>query len=1158
MYLKNNLITFTLYFFVTFILIKLFNDPNQAIFIWPAVGIGIITALVWGYQVIPGLFLAQFTINYLLFQQPDSDNSLLEFAITGVYTLAALFRCYFGALLIKNFIGYPNALISFRVIFRFFFIVGPVATLVSTIVFEFTRYALGYIDTISYSQFLLDWWLGDLLGFSIFAPLTLILIAQPISIWRPRYLTVGLPIIVLFISVILIYNKSHENDLIKINTDLKIKNELVVTKMNQHFMWIKEVENLFYSHLLPKGNETIKVDTLINSIRKQKNASQALVVLHANQTQYIKTDEKLVVEEFNKIKELDFIKMKQDFLKDPIQLSKTRYIKEIEKFVNIFQVNFEESQVTLYVFHDFTAYLTTLMKQYKMLYANISLKLDNQTNSFPLFETKEKLPENEVNIQSKLLFLNEEWTLIYKPTNRYFIQNQSKSSSTLAKIGFLFAALIGITLLIITGKTTLTDIEVNERTLDLDTQANDLRSRKKQYQALIEQHPVILWRQKISDNKMVYISSKVEGIYGYPLEDWLTKENFWLDHIHEDDIQKVTNTIHYSLQNNIGFELEYRLIKADQSIAWIKDVVNINQDKEFNTILVGLMADVSETHEARQNQSFSESKYRTLFKHAIDPLIIIDLDDNSIKEANDKAIDLFGLNNIIGHITLADFSPIYQPDGGKSKKSLRKIFNNLNKIDYFNFEWTMRDKAHHDIICNIELIKLPNQDYNIVLANINDITEKKLHDKKINQLAYYDNLTKLPNREYFYSKFEYFHQFAKDNDVFGSIIYLDLDRFKLLNDSLGHQAGDELLKMVATRIRTVSKKNDFCARLGGDEFIILNKKFEKSLESLLENSLVKSELILEALNKPYQLGDYEHYITPSIGISYFPSDHTTIDQIIHQADIAMYASKGKGKNTITIYQPNMIQKVGKRLKIEKAIKQAFEHNEFKLYYQSQVNENSETISVEALLRWDKSDELGINTEVLIETIEQIGLIHELGHWVFDQACSQLAQWIQQGTKIKSIAINVSAKQFHQKLFTQQVVKVIKSYQLDPSQIVIELTEAVIIDNMVSLIAKLNELREYGIRISLDDFGTGYSSMAYLKHLPINQLKIDKLFIHDLSFDKSSQHILKTIIDLARLMEFELVAEGVEIKDQFDILKQLGCKRFQGFYFSKPKSGNELV
>jgi EAL domain-containing protein (putative c-di-GMP-specific phosphodiesterase class I) len=240
----------------------------------------------------------------------------------------------------------------------------------------------------------------------------------------------------------------------------------------------------------------------------------------------------------------------------------------------------------------------------------------------------------------------------------------------------------------------------------------------------------------------------------------------------------------------------------------------------------------------------------------------------------------------------------------------------------------------------------------------------------------------------------------------------------------------------------------------------------------------------------------------------------------------------------------MIKKVGKRLKIEKAIKQAFENNEFELYYQPQVNENSETISVEALLRWEKLNELGINTEILIETIEQIGLIHELGYWVFDQACSQLDQWNQQGGKIQSIAINVSAKQFHQKLFIEQVMKVIKSYQLDPSQIVIELTEAVIIDDMVSLIAKFNELRGYGIRISLDDFGTGYSSLAYLKHLPINQLKIDKLFIHDLSFDLSSQHIVKTIIDLAVLMKIELVAEGIEIEEQFDILKQLGCKCFQ--------------
>jgi len=1157
MFLKKNFITFSLYFFVTLILIKVLNVPNQAIYVWPAAGIGIITALVWGYQVIPGILLAQSAISYVIYHSSNSPDPLIELMVTLTLGLAALFRCYFGAMLIKYFIGYPNGLISFRIILKFFLIVGPLATLASTYFYDAIKYLLGFIDGIYYSRNILDWWIGDLLGFSIFAPLTLIIIAQPVSIWKPRYLTVGLPVIAVFISIILIYNKTHTNDRSEVIKDLTIKNELIITKMNKHFMWIKVVESLFYSHLLPKGDSTSKLDTLIKSIKKQENSSLALVIHHLDKVQHVKTDRHLSEGDFNDIINYDFMGRINEFKIDSILSPNTKFIKELNKYVNVFQLNSQNSRYTLFVIHDFVPYLTNLMMQYKMNYAHVSLNLNNNTEIISLIKTKEKLPKNLIVFQSELLYLYDNWTLIYKPTNKYFIQNQSKLSSVMAKIGFLFTALFGMMLLIITGKTTLTDIEVNERTLDLDAQANDLRSRKKQYQALIEQHPVILWRQKISNNKMIYISSKVEGLYGYPLEQWLTEKNFWLKHIHKEDIERVQTTIENAIKNNNAFELEYRLIKADQSIAWVKDVININKDKEFNTILVGLMFDVSETYEAKQGQSISESNYRTLFKHAVDPLIIIDLNDNSFKEANDKAIGLFGLDQIVGHVTLAEFSPIYQPDGGLSKKRLRKIFNNLIKDHYYNFEWTMRDRNHHDIICNIELIKLPNQDLNIVLANLNDITEKKLHDKKINQLAYYDNLTKLPNREYFYSKFEYFHQKAKDENVYGSIIYLDLDRFKLLNDSLGHQAGDELLKMVGNRIRHVSKKNDFCARLGGDEFILLNKKFDKSLESTLENSLVKAELILEALNEPYQLGDYEHFITPSIGISYFPSGDTTIDQIIHQADIAMYASKGKGKNTITIYQAKMIKKVGERLEIEKAIKQAFEHNEFQLYYQPQVNETEEIISVEALLRWDKADALNINTEILIETIEQIGLIHELGYWVFDQACLQLNKWKEQRINIKSIAINVSAKQFHQKRFISQVKKVIESYQLDPSQIVIELTEAVIIEDMVSLIRKLKELREYGIRISLDDFGTGYSSLAYLKHLPINQLKIDKLFVHDLSFDQSSQHIMKTIVDLARMMKFELVAEGIEINEQFVILKQLGCKKFQGFFFSKPKPGSSF-
>ena len=1149
MYLKQNIATFTFYFFITYIVISLLNEPTQAIVVWPAAGIGMVVALVWGYRVLPALYLSELCIGLLLYDSSIDTYSLLNFGISHAFILATIFRCYFGAFLIKYFIGYPNSLISYQTILKFFLIIGPLSTFISSLLFSLIKYVLSFNEQISFHVDFWDWWTGDLMGFIIFAPFTMIFICQPKSIWRPRYLTVGLPVMFVFISVILIYNQTYRNDINRVSADLKVKNELLATKINQHINWIDN----FLDNTLKYSSSEEEINKELASLINDNENIKAIILMKNNNASFIKPTTNQDPALFEILESYNFRKLIET---NHEHLEATIYLNELEGFANIFEPKYDKN-TKIIIIHSIAKFLNDLINVYSLDQIKILVDLNDSSEPVKLHEPLELLPTKMITIVSNLKFYDENWSLSLIPNIKYYNENQPTLNIIIIKMGFLFAGLIGVMLLIITGKTTITNIQVKERTLDLDRQANDLRSQKKQYQVLIEQHPIILWRQNIKDKRMTYISKKVEVFYGYPLNNWLNDKNFWVNHIHKDDRQRVKETIAQALKNKIPFELEYRFVRLDSTIAWVKDVINIIKDNDFNTQLIGLMIDVTETQEAKEKQNISERKYRTLFKHAVDPLIIIDLDNSTIKDSNEKAINLFDLDNSDPYATLSYCSPNYQPDGSNSDKRLRKIYSQLKENKCFNFEWIMLNKNHQEIICNIELVKLPELESNFALANINDITEKRLHERKINQLAYYDNLTKLPNREYFYSKFEYFHKLAIEKKMYGTIIYLDLDRFKILNDSLGHQAGDELLKMVAQRIRKVSKKKDFCARLGGDEFIILTKKFEWSIETTLETSLVKSELILEALNEPYQLGDYEHFITPSIGISLFPSGTTTTDQIIHQADIAMYASKEKGKNTITIYQAKMIKLVGERLRIEKAIRQAFDHNEFQLHYQPQINENNETLSVEALLRWEKTKELKINTEDLIDTIEQIGLAHELGYWVFDKACSQLQQWQNQGHTIKSIAINVSAKQFHQKSFTDQVKSVIESYNINPCQIIIELTEAVIIEDMMILIDKLNELKEYGVRISLDDFGTGYSSLAYLKHLPIDQLKIDKMFIKDLVSDTASSHIIETIINLASSMGIELIAEGIETKLQFQILKKLGCKNFQGYYFSKPKPGNEL-
>ncbi|MFK8011618.1 MAG: EAL domain-containing protein [Marinicellaceae bacterium] len=1158
MYIKQNIITLSLYFLITIITIELMSDPNQAILIWPATGVGIIAALIWRIKILPALYLAELLISLYLFPDALTHYQLIDFLKANFLISASLLRCYLGAFLIRYFIGYPISLISYQPILKLFFVVGPLTTFVSSIYYGFIKYVLGFQQLNIFTSNFFDWWFGDLLGFIIFAPLTMILLAQPKSIWKPRYLTCGLPVIMIFLTVIFIYNQSYKNEQNKLIENFEIKAEIFSTKLNDANNWFDSFVNYSISHFLPRENDINDILNYFNSIKDNPFGPNALAWFYLEESDVIRISQKFNSKKFDLIKNYNFQKLLEEFRGSELPLTATRYIQDIEQFVNVIKIVKGGEVLTIIVIHDFDKILNHFVSQYSLENTEITLELQGKSNPLKVFSPLDSQLLSSIQVNKDSLFYDESMPLIMKPTTNYFSQSIARTSSLLAQIGFLFAGLIGIMLLIITGKTTFLDIRVKERTLDLDRQKKDLMDSKEQYQQLIEQHPVILWRQNVNKKKMSYISKKVESAYGYPLQDWLKNENFWLNHIHKDDRNKIKTKIVKSLKNKKSFELDYRFITANDSIVWINDAINITKDQQGNIQLVGLMIDVSETKEAIYGQNISESKYRTLFKHAVDPLIIVDLETQIIIDSNDKAILLFGLDKENNQINLADLSTKTQPDGGNSRMLLSKKLNTLMQSQSINFDWTLINSNNKTIICNIDVVKLPNQTNNIILVNINDITEIRQHEKKINQLAYYDNLTKLPNRSYFYSKFEYFHERAKQENKYGTVIYLDLDRFKILNDSLGHQAGDILLEMVAKRIRKVTRKHDFCARLGGDEFIILTKKLENTIENILEKTLVKSELILEALNEPYQLGDYEHLITPSIGISYFPMSNVNSDQIIHQADIAMYASKNKGKNTITIYKDSMVKLVNERLQIEKAVRQALDNNEFELYYQPQYDINDAIFSVEALLRWQRSDEFNINTEDIISTIEKIGLTHDLGYWVFDQACAQLEKWQKLGHSVQSVSINVSAKQFHQKLFVEQVKSVIDNYNLSPSQIIIELTEAVIIDDMVSLIKKLSSLRHYGVRTSLDDFGTGYSSLAYLKHLPIDQLKIDKMFVHDLFFDDTSQHIVKTIIDLAEALNIELIAEGVEIKQQFELLKNLGCKKFQGFYFSEALNADKII
>ena len=436
-----------------------------------------------------------------------------------------------------------------------------------------------------------------------------------------------------------------------------------------------------------------------------------------------------------------------------------------------------------------------------------------------------------------------------------------------------------------------------------------------------------------------------------------------------------------------------------------------------------------------------------------------------------------------------------------------------------------------------------------------DITERKAAEDKIKNLAYYDPLTELPNRRLLLAILDQALISSKRSGRTGALLFIDLDNFKTLNDTLGHDYGDMLLQRVAQRLTTCVREGDTVARLGGDEFVVLLENLSTdSLEAASQTETI-GEKILASLNLPYQLSIHEYHSTPSIGAALFASHHISADTLFKQADIAMYQSKKAGRNTLSFFDPKMQSSINARVALEKEMRLAIVNREFQLYYQIQVDSliNHRPVGAEALIRWIHPERGLIPPAEFIPLAEETGLILPIGEWVLETACLQLVEWSKQSPFEKlSIAVNVSAIQFKQANFADQILNVIERTGADPQYLKLELTESMLVSDIESVIDKMAALKAKGVGFALDDFGTGYSSLSYLTRLPLEQLKIDRAFVMNLETTDDSVSICAAIISLAHSLKLKVVAEGIETEAQSYILSTGHlCDYLQGYLYGKP-------
>ena len=441
------------------------------------------------------------------------------------------------------------------------------------------------------------------------------------------------------------------------------------------------------------------------------------------------------------------------------------------------------------------------------------------------------------------------------------------------------------------------------------------------------------------------------------------------------------------------------------------------------------------------------------------------------------------------------------------------------------------------------------------IAILQDITERKLAEDQIEKLAFYDTLTRLPNRRLLLDRLKHAMGTSERDGKDGALLHIDLDNFKTLNDTLGHEIGDLLLQQVAARVTECLRKSDTVsriARLGGDEFVVMLEDLDKHhLKAAVQAELV-ADKILASLSRPYVLAKHEHHATASIGVALFSEHLQSVEDLLKHADIAMSQAKKAGRNMLRFFDPMMQDSINSRAEIERELRKALEKNQFELYYQIQVSSLGRPLGAEALIRWLHPDRGIVSPLDFIALAEETKLILPIGQWVLETACAQLKAWQQHPMSDHlSISINVSAQQFRQAGFVDQVKNLIQQYDVSPTQLKLELTESSLLENIEDTIATMSELNAIGIQFSLDDFGTGYSSLQYLKRLPISQLKIDSSFVRDLVVNSSDRSIVRTIIAMTESLDLEIIAEGVETEEQKQLLLKKGCMQYQGYLFGKP-------
>ncbi len=1225
--------------------------PSNASPVWPAAGVALAGFLLYGPKLLPGIFLGALAAQvYAFLDISNLDKVLVSVLVGSVAALGACLQGLFGAALIKRFVGVHDPLVEDKKILRFFVLAGPISCIVSPSL----GIAVLYLRRIIVSGDLLaswgTWWIGDTIGVVIFTPLILLFFNKSHNFWKSRRKYIVYPLVTLLIVVVSVfeYGKRLEHE--------RISSEFHLQVMRLHGALRKQLEYHSETGRILKGffesSQQIEYDEFQNFAEHfltRNRSVQALEwiprVYQAERTR-LKEQEQFVIREPDSNRDMIeagyrpeyfpiyyVVPQKNNERAEGFDIASNSSVRSLiakvidsgrtlaTKGIQLVQDKDSKYGIVLYTpvyqravsletpalkrtyFRGFVAcvfHVEDLLGEVLRQVSDVELRVIVRDDDQLLFRSA----VNDNSHQLDFIKLEEvhavelggrNWQVVYRPAPGFYSDQKNWAIWWLLLGGMIITSLIGLGLMLLTGRAARVEELVAIKTRDLEKTNRHLNDEMAKRQKLqIEQ---------ISRNKVLE-----QLAHGDTLSDVLhlvarnveqQYPNMWCSILLLDPNKQC-------LHNGASPSLPSRFVQAiegtpakegmgacgtaayKKETVIIEDTINHPYCRHFEVLLqqVNIRSCWSQPIISSKNtvlgtfgiyyrKPMPAQREHLQFIQRMAQLCAIAIErknnESDLRIAattfqSHEAIAVTDLNGTILRVNQAftkitgyseaeaiGQNPRILSSGYHDVEFYKEMFNILEEEGRWQGEiWNRRKNGEiYPEWLMITVVKNDHDEKSHYVAIFSDITEKKAAEKEIHDLAFYDPLTGLPNRRLFLDRLKHEIAVAKRHQRFGALFYLDLDHFKRLNDSLGHQIGDELLIQVSQRISTLLREDDTACRMGGDEFVVLVSGQENNPEHAADHAALLAEKIRETINQPFMLLGSPHHFSTSVGVSIYPDTSDQPEVVIQQADTAMYRAKESGRNSISFFRPKMQELADQRLILEKEMRQALSNSEFKLYYQPQVDRHGNVISAEALIRWLHPQKGMISPAVFIPVAEETQLILPIGEWVLHEACRQITQWERNGSDIDHVAINVSSRQFRQPDFIDQVKFALDDAGINGNRLMIELTEGVVIDNIEDTINKMQALKKMGIDVSIDDFGTGYSSLSYLKKLPISQLKIDQSFIRDIATDPNDAIIVETIINMAKNLGLNVIAEGVETQAQVDFLLANGCVAFQGFRFGRP-------